>query len=253
MGRELVKAILDAQDLTLAAVVARRGAGERLATLMSEPRAQIRVSASVGEALQDARADVFIDYTQPEAVKAHVRAAIAAGCHVVIGTSGLSDADYVEIDGWAQAKGVSAFAAGNFSVTAALMQHFATETAACMPHWEILDYASDAKADAPSGTARELSYQLAEVAKPSWAVPVAATQGLKESRGASLNGSQLHSIRVPGFYSAIQAIFGDAGERIELRHESTSYVPYVAGTLLAARKAGSFKGLKRGMSTLLQL
>jgi len=221
--------------------------------VVGDARTDLLVHGDVDQALAAAKADVLIDYTQPEAVKAHVRAAIAAGCHVVIGTSGLSDADYVEIDGWAQAKGVSAFAAGNFSVTAALMQHFATETAACMPHWEILDYASDAKADAPSGTARELSYQLAEVAKPSWAVPVAATQGLKESRGASLNGSQLHSIRVPGFYSAIQAIFGDAGERIELRHESTSYVPYVAGTLLAARKAGSFKGLKRGMSTLLQL
>ncbi|MFI4920549.1 MAG: dihydrodipicolinate reductase C-terminal domain-containing protein, partial [Gammaproteobacteria bacterium] len=122
-----------------------------------------------------------------------------------------------------------------------------------MPHWEILDYASDAKPDVPSGTARELAYQLAEVAEPRWAVPVAATQGLKESRGATLNGSQMHSIRVPGFYSAIQAIFGDAGERMELRHESTSYAPYVAGALLAARKIWGFKGLKRGMSTLLEL
>jgi 4-hydroxy-tetrahydrodipicolinate reductase len=196
---------------------------------------------------------VLIDYTRPEAVKANVRAAIAAGCHVVIGTSGLSDADYGEIDGWAKAKGVSAFAAGNFSVTAALMQHFAAVAAAHMPHWELVDYASDAKPDAPSGTARELSYQLVEVAAPTWAVPVAATQGLKESRGASLNGSQVHSIRVPGYYSAVQAIFGDAGERIELRHESTSYAPYVAGTLLAVRKAGSFKGLRRGMKTLLEL
>jgi 4-hydroxy-tetrahydrodipicolinate reductase len=91
------------------------------------------------------------------------------------------------------------------------------------------------------------------VTEPKWTVPVAATQGLKESRGATLNGSQMHSIRLPGFYSGIQAIFGGEGERIELRHESTSYAPYVAGTLLAVRRVQSFKGLKRGMGTLLEL
>jgi 4-hydroxy-tetrahydrodipicolinate reductase len=145
------------------------------------------------------------------------------------------------------------FAAGNFSVTAALLQHFATIAARQMPHWEILDYAGDTKPDAPSGTARELAYQLAQVAKPTWSVPVDDTKGLKQARGAELNGSQMHSIRVPGYYSAVQAVFGAAGERIELRHESTSYAPYVAGTLLAARKVQDWKGLKRGMPTLLDL
>ena len=253
VGRELVKAILDADDLQLVSAVGKTSAGKRLSEITGDARAGIVVHKSVAEALAAMPADVFIDYTKSDAVKANVQAAIAEGCHAVIGTSGLTDADYKEIDAWAAQKDVGAFAAGNFSITAALMQHFAAEAAAHMPHWEILDYASDAKPDAPSGTARELAYQLAEVAKPRWTVPVAATQGLKESRGATLNGSQMHSIRVPGFYSAIQAIFGDAGERMELRYESTSYASYVAGTLLAARKIRGFKGLKRGMSTLLEL
>ena len=253
MGRELVKAILDAQDLTLAAVVARRGAGERLATLMSEPRAQIRVSASVGEALQDARADVFIDYTQPEAVKQNLRVAIEAGCHAVVGTSGLSDEDYADVDAWAKRKGVGVFVAGNFSITATLLQHFAVQLARHMPHWEILDYAADTKPDAPSGTARELAYQLSRVAQPQCSVPVSATQGMKEARGATLNGSQLHSVRIPGFYSACEVIFGEAGERMQLRHESTSYAPYVAGTLLAVRQVRQFTGVRRGLPELLGL
>lgn len=253
VGRELTKAILDAQDLALVSAVGRGGAGKPLAELIGEPRAAVSLQAGVAAALAAGPADVFIDYTRPEAVKANLRAAIEAGCHAVIGTSGLTDADYAEIDAWARSKGVGVFAAGNFSLTAALMQHFSAVAARHMPHWEILDYASDAKPDAPSGTARELAYQLAQVASPGWKVPVTATQGMKESRGATLNGSQLHSVRVPGFYSAIQTIFGSAGERIELRHESTSYAPYVAGTLLAARKVREFKGLKRGMSALLGL
>ena len=253
VGRELTKAILDSKDLALTCAVGRSGAGKPLAGLIGDPRASAMLYASAAQALAAAAAEVFIDYTRPEVVKANVRAAIDAGCHAVIGTSGLTDADYAEIDSWARQRGVGVFAAGNFSITAALMQHFSTEVARHMLHWEILDYASDAKPDAPSGTARELAYQLAQVASPSWKVPVAATQGMKESRGATLNGSQLHSVRVPGFYSAIQAIFGGVGERMELRHESTSYAPYVTGTLLAVRKVREFKGLKRGMSALLEL
>ena len=243
VGRELVKAIGTADDLVLCAAVGRRGAGEVLGG--------VTVDGSLASALAHGRVDVVIDYTHPEAVKGHVREAIAAGCGVVVGTSGLSDADYAEIDALAAAKGTGVFAAGNFSVTAALLQHFAVMAARQMRHWEILDYASDAKPDAPSGTARELAFQLAQVAQPEWQVPVADTQGLKEARGAVLNGSQMHSVRVPGYYSAVQAVFGAPGERIELRHESTSYAPYVTGTLLAARQVRSFTGLRRGMSELL--
>ena len=245
VGQELVKTILATPDLQLVSAVGRRGAGQKLG--------DVTVDATLAAALARGKADVVIDYTHPDAVKAHVHEAIAAGCAVVVGTSGLNDADYAEIDALAKAKGVGVFAAGNFSVTAALLQHFSTLAAKQMPHWEILDYAGDTKPDAPSGTARELAYQLAQVAKPTWTVPVEQTKGLKEARGATLNASQMHSIRVPGYYSAVQAVFGAAGERIELRHESTSYAPYVTGTFLAARKVKDWKGLKRGMPTLLEL
>ncbi|MFI4968021.1 MAG: 4-hydroxy-tetrahydrodipicolinate reductase [Gammaproteobacteria bacterium] len=245
VGQELAKSILAAPDLALVSAVGRRGAGARIG--------EVTVDGTLAAALARGPADVMVDYTHPDAVKDHVHQALAAGCHVVIGTSGLSDADYSEIDALARQHGRGVFAAGNFSVTAALLQHFATLAAKQMGHWEILDYAGDAKPDAPSGTARELAYVLAQVAKPTWAVPVAETKGLKDARGATLNGSQLHSIRVPGYYSAVQAVFGAAGERLELRHESTSYAPYVAGTLLAARKVSDFTGLRRGMSELLEL
>lgn len=245
VGQELVKAILAASDLELISAVGKRSAGQRAG--------DVTVDATLGSALARGTVDVMIDYTHPDAVKSHVLQALQAGCHVVIGTSGLGDPEYSEIDALARQHKRGVFAAGNFSITAALLQHFATLAAKQMPHWEILDYAGDAKPDAPSGTARELAYQLAQVAKPIWAVPVSDTQGMREARGATLNGSQMHSIRVPGYYSAVQAVFGAPGERVELRHESTSYAPYVAGTLLGTRKVKDFVGLKRGMAKLLEL
>lgn len=252
VGRQLVSAILDAPDLELASVTGRRHAGRPIAELTGDERVDLTVSASLQEALK-AGVDVVVDYTAPEAVKENVRKAIDAGCRVVIGTSGLGDQDYAEIDGWAKTKHVGVFAAGNFSITAALAQHFATLAARYLPHWEIIDYAADTKPDAPSGTARETAYLLGQVAQPRWAVPPGQAQGELASRGASLNGSQLHSVRVPGFYSSFEVIFGLPGERLSLRHDSMSYAPYVQGTLLAVRKVGEWTGLRRGMGNLLAL
>jgi 4-hydroxy-tetrahydrodipicolinate reductase len=250
VGRHLVKAVLDADDLELTAAVGKSNVGENLGRIVGDERTNIVVDSSV-EVACEAKFDVFIDYTQPDVVRENVRTAIERGVHVVIGTSGLSDADYDEIEWLAKENLVGVLAAGNFSITAALMQYFATVAARFIPHWEILDYGTDIKPDAPSGTTRELAYKLSKVATPDWAVPVEENQGLRESRGATLNKSQVHSIRLPGFYSSSEVIFGLAGERLKLRHDSMSYQPYVDGTLLAVRKVQSFVGLKRGLETVL--
>ena len=83
-------------------------------------------------------------------------------------------------------------------------------------------------------------------------MPVNDTVGLKESRGVTLNNSQVHSIRVPGFYSSSEIIFGLDGEKLTLRHDSISYKPYVTGTLLAAKTVMNFIGLRRGLSSILE-
>jgi 4-hydroxy-tetrahydrodipicolinate reductase len=251
VGRNLVRAILDAEDLELRAAIGKENVGKNLGVVLAEDRTGITISGSIDDVLK-ADIDVFIDYTRPEVVKSNVRTAIKNRLHVVIGTSGLSDEDYNEINEWARENSVGVIAAGNFSMTATLMQHFATAAAKFLPHWEILDYAADTKRDAPSGTARELSFELKKVAKPCWAVPIESTLGLKESRGVTLNGSQIHSIRIPGFYSSVEIVFGLAGERLSLKHDSISYQPYVAGTLLAVRKVSSLIGLRRGLESIFE-
>lgn len=252
VGCRLVKAVLDADDLELAAGVGNVHAGENLGRVVGDERTNIVIDDSVEVAYEE-RFDVLIDYTKPDVVKDNVRAALQRGVHVVIGTSGLSDADYDEIDWLARENLAGVLAAGNFSITATLMQYLATIAARYIPHWEIIDYAPDTKRDAPSGTTRELAYKLSKVATPAWNVPVEQNQGLVESRGASLNKSQVHSIRVPGFHSGSEVIFGLPGERLKLRHDSINYKPYVEGTLLAVRKVQGFVGLKRGLETVLDL
>jgi 4-hydroxy-tetrahydrodipicolinate reductase len=209
------------------------------------------VVATVEEALAS-KPDVLIDYTHPDAVKGHVEAAIAAGVASVIGTSGLTGSDYEELDGKARAAGVGIIAAGNFSITAALAKHFAGIAAQHIPHWEILDYSHAGKPDVPSGTGRELAEFLGEIAENQLGRPIDQISGPREARGASIGGSQVHSIRLPSFVLSFETIFGLPNERLSIRHDSGSGAePYVNGTLMAAERVVRMTGLVRGLDTLL--
>lgn len=252
-GSELARGIARTSDIALAAAVARRDAGKVLGDVLAEPRLAIPISASVHDALATP-IDVFVEYTSPTIAKANILAALDRGAHVVVGTSGLSDADFAEIDSAARAHSRGVLACGNFALTAVLLQRFAEMAARIIPQWEILDYAHDDKVDAPSGTVRELATRLAQVRAPVTSVPVADTVGAPEARGATVAGSQVHSIRVPGFVIGAEIIFGMPDQRLTIRHDSgNSAVPYVDGALLAIRRVATLVGVHRGLDTVLDL
>ena len=239
-GSAVAAAVDAADDLELVSGVSRSAAADG------------NVYATVAEALAAEPADVLVDYTSAEAVKANVHAALDAGVGVVVGSSGLSGEDYEEIDARAREAGVGVIAAGNFSLLAALLLRCATEVACHVGSWEILDYASATKPDVPSGTARELAERLGGVRQPELGRALDTLQGPVEARGATVGGAQVHSIRLPGFAVSTEVVFGAPGERLVLRHDpNESPEPYVAGTLLAVRAVGDRVGLTRGLDELL--
>src|SRR5262245_34730484 len=87
-GTAVVEGVLAADDLELRSGVARSAAGSELG---GAP-----VYATVAEALDGV--DVLIDYTSHDAAKHGALTAIGRGVAVVIGTSGLTAADFEEID-----------------------------------------------------------------------------------------------------------------------------------------------------------
>ncbi|WP_232662157.1 4-hydroxy-tetrahydrodipicolinate reductase [Pseudonocardia sp. TRM90224] len=253
-GRAVAEAVLAADDLRLRSAVSRSTAGSDLGVAWDEEPVGVTVHAGVAEALDGASGgvDVLVDYTSHAAVRANTLAAIERGVAVVIGSSGLSADDFAEIDAAARAAGVGVVAAGNFSLTAAMAQAAARLVAPHLPGWEIIDYASAGKPDAPSGTSRELAEQLAAVATPRAEVPVADVAGHPEARGATIAGTQVHSVRLPSFVVSTEVVFGLPDERLVIRHDAGSTAaPYVAGTLLAIRRVGERVGVTRGLDTLL--
>jgi len=107
--------------------------------------------------------------------------------------------------------------------------------------------ASDKKIDAPSGITREIAFRMAQIRKPSVAIPVEHTLGNIEGLGATINGSQIHSLRLPGYTISVEVIFGEEHERLTIRHEADSD----PSPLLAIRKVRNYKGLVRGLDQIL--
>lgn len=252
-GSALARGIARSDDIVLAAAVSRSQAGRLLSDVLSEPRLKCPIFATAREALAEP-ADVFFEFTRPDAAKTNVLAALERGVQTVIGTSGLSDADYDEIAAAAERQGTGVLAVGNFALTVVLLQKFAEIAARHIPHWEIIDYASDGKRDSPSGTVRELAFRLGRVRASQLTVPLEETQGVAQTRGARLNGSQVHSVRLPGYTISAEVIFGMPEQRLTLRHDSGSGPqPYVDGALLAIRNVHTVVGLRRGLDSVLEL
>ena len=137
------------------------------------------------ECALDRRPDVLIDYTHPAVVRRHVSLALARRVPVVIGTTGLFDDDFAAIDAEARQAG-GGVATGNFSLTAALLQHLARIAARHVQGFEVIEHGAAAKPDVPSGTARELAWKLSQTGRTSGRRSPADRPA--EARGAAIGG-----------------------------------------------------------------
>ena len=146
-----------------------------------------RLCHTVAEALDGV--DVLIDYTSGEGNKANTLTAISrGGVAVVIGASGPTTADdYAEIDAAARKHGVGVVSAGNYWVYAAAMrQAAAVLVARHLPRPELIDYASDTKADVPERNLARARRRLDRrgASGRGRADPVDQIDGPPEARGA---------------------------------------------------------------------
>jgi 4-hydroxy-tetrahydrodipicolinate reductase len=251
-GSALSRGIFEAPDMELIAGISRSQSGKVLGEVLGIEGLDTPIFGTAIDAL-GSQPEVFVEYTKPDVAKINIISALKGGAHVVVGTSGLSEDDYREIDEVANEVQRGVLAVGNFALTAVLLQKFAEMAAKYIPHWEIIDYAHSGKIDAPSGTARQLAERLSEIRESQLDVPLETMQGPRESRGVRLNGSQVHSVRLPGYVISLDAIFGMPDQKLIIRHESgTSAEPYVDGALLGIRKVSELVGVHRGLDCVME-
>jgi 4-hydroxy-tetrahydrodipicolinate reductase len=169
-------------------------------------RADPALGVELSDVLGDA--DVVVDFTRPDTALVNALACMAAGVHVVVGTTGF------DVGPLRDATGANVIVAPNFAIGAVLMMRFAQEAARHMARAEIIELHHDQKLDAPSGTA---------------------------ARTAKLMGGDvpIHSVRLPGLVAHQEVILGDLGQTLTIRHDSMSRESFMPGVLLAVRKVGS--------------
>ena len=153
MGREVVKAIGQADDMSIVGACDQVSIGEDAGSLAGIGPLGIKIQSELAEVLVQTGAQVMVDFTEPASVLQNVHTAIRTGVRVVVGTTGLTQVDLEEIDNAAYAQDVGVLVAPNFAIGAVLMMHFAQEAARWFPHVEIIELHHEGKKDAPSGTA----------------------------------------------------------------------------------------------------
>jgi len=235
MGREAVSAIRKADDLEL---VAEIDLGDPI------------------EKLQASRAEVMVDFTNPDSVMQNVEFAIRNGIHVVIGTTGFDQARLDLLAGWlANSPKTGALVAPNFGLGAILMMQFAATAARYFESVEIVELHHPEKADAPSGTAARTAEMITEARKLANrpAMPDKTSKALDGARGAKVGDVPIHSIRLRGLVAHQEVLFGDQGETLSIRHDSMDRSGFMPGVLLGVRKVGSHPGLTVGLDKYLDI
>jgi 4-hydroxy-tetrahydrodipicolinate reductase len=240
MGRLVCAAVHDDPDLELVAAVNPGSSAEQVHGVPV---------ADSQDALTDAKAEVAVDFTQPDAVMGNIRFAIERGIHAVVGTTGIGPEALDEIRGWVQGRDVGVIVAPNFSIGAVVGQRLAEEASRFFPAAEVIELHHDRKLDAPSGTAAATARRIAGARKEAWSGPT----GGQDFRGGDVDGIRVHSVRLPGLVAHQEVIFGAPGQTLTIRHDAPDRSCYLPGVLLAIKEVADRPGLTVGLEPLLGL
>ncbi|MEQ8758108.1 4-hydroxy-tetrahydrodipicolinate reductase [Coleofasciculus sp. G1-WW12-02] len=258
MGREVIKAISQAEDMTLIGAVDSnphymgQDVGEVAGCGALEIPILNDLQATLVMATQEKVQGVMVDFTHPDSVYENVRTAIAYGVRPVVGTTGLTSDQIQDLGEFAEKATTGALIIPNFSIGMVLLQQAAIQASHYFDHVEIIELHHNQKADAPSGTAIQTAQQLAGLGKTYNPATVEETEKLAGARGSVANDNiRIHSVRLPGLIAHQEVIFGATGQIYTLRHDTSDRSCYMPGVLLAIRKVTQLKSLIYGLDKIL--
>ncbi len=258
MGREVIKAVAQAEDMKLVGAVESNPEyiGQDVGKVAGCTELEIPILNDLQSVLvlatQEEVQGVMVDFTHPDSVYENTRSAIAYGVRPVVGTTGLTNEQIKDLADFAQKASTGALIVPNFSIGVVLMQQAALQASKYFDHVEIIELHHNQKADAPSGTAIKTAQMLAEIGKTYNTPSVEETETLAGARGCSTEENiRIHSVRLPGLIAHQEMIFGSSGQIYTLRHDTTNRSSFMPGVLLCIRKVTQLKSLVYGLEKIL--
>ena len=236
MGKEVVKAVNNAEDMTLVA--------------------QIDVYngqfATIKDAKNSVKIDVLIDFTQPASIYENALYCLNNDIKIVIGTTALSDFQIEELKKLSEEKQVACLIAPNFSTGAVLLMKFAQMASKYFDNAEIIELHHNQKKDAPSGTAVKTALMMASENEDFTNGNCPEKETIEGSRGGvSYNNIHIHSVRMPGYIASQEVLFGANGQIMTLRHDSMNRECYMGGVLLATRYVAEHNEFIYGLENIM--
>ena len=239
MGKEVINAINENEQVTLASAVDIMGDGEK-------------IYKDLETAIKITKPDVVVDFTQPNAIFKNAKLCLNNKTSVVIGTTGLSENQIEELKSLSETNHTGCLIAPNFSTGAVLMMKFAKMAASYFNNAEIIELHHNQKKDAPSGTAIKTAQLMAEANSDFALNNCPETETIKGARGANTNANiHIHSVRMPGFMASQEVIFGAMGQTLKIRHDSTDRKCYMPGVLLAVKYIAQNKKFVYGLDKIM--
>lgn len=228
MGQSIATLLPDFPDLTLTGGTVRPGA--ETPSLSIAGLAEPRVVARLEELLDET--DVVIDFTRPDATMEHVRLCAGAGRAIVIGTTGLDQAQRDELREFSQQ--IPVFFAPNTSLGIAALHAVLPVLLDYLEGYdvEIIERHHSGKVDAPSGTA----LSLAEAVAGGFGVALndAARFGRQGVMPRQPGEIGIHAVRGGGNAGEHELILSGPEEEVAISHRAFSRSAYARGALRAA-------------------
>jgi 4-hydroxy-tetrahydrodipicolinate reductase len=214
---------------------------------------QIPLSAGMEKLLECCKPQVMVDFSLAGACMTAARIAASKGISMVIGTTGLSQQNTEELGGLAKKHKIGIILSSNFAIGMVIMMHLARIASKYFDTAEIIELHHDAKVDAPSGTAIATARGMASARGKPFVYASTEKEMVPGTRGGSLEGIAIHSVRLPGFVAAQEIIFGLQGQTLSLRHNAINRECYMPGVIIAIKETLKIQGSVRSLEDILNL
>ena len=191
--------------------------------------------------------DVLVELTTPDSVFKNSKLALDNGIRPVIGATGLSDEDILELSKKSLKANTGAIIAPNFAIGAILMMKFAAEAVKYMDRYEIIERHHEAKLDSPSGTAIKTAKLMSDA-------KVKANQCTfkdQKARGELYYDIPIHSLRLQGYVASQEVVLGGLGQTLTLKHDTIDRSSFMPGILLASEKVMNLDRLIYGLENII--
>lgn len=251
MGIETARMIIEHPEYRLAAGMVDKSENLDLTRLTGlAEAAEVEIFTELAEVVEETNPDILVDFTSPKNLLEAMITALELGLDLVIGTTGLSDAEVTRLKEAAEASEQTVMLIPNFSLGAVLMMKFAQQASKYFPRAEIIEGHHEDKVDAPSGTSLATAEMLADTD------PFLKEEEIKYTiagvRGGEKNNVRIHSLRLPGLMARQEVIFGGQGQTFTLTHNTIARSSYMPGVKLALDKLDERSGFIYGLDKLLE-